>query len=146
MFRPLYKAIFRWVFLKLVLVTLHKHYTDRCGPVVIFVYLFVSDSECIASNGRTIVNWKEYRRKWSWLNLRYSFAIFRELLGKATYDLTRDSRCPYRDSSLASPKHKSETLPLEPFCTVREISVAGYPNWGFVREYMGFLGPSRQIL
>jgi hypothetical protein len=60
------------------------------------------------------MNWNSYGRKWPWPNLKPCPGFCLDGLRKPTNHLNHDSRCPGRDSNLASPEYKPEALPLEP--------------------------------
>lgn len=68
-----------------------------------------------------IMNGRECGRKWSSPNWRYCSGIFLDRLRKTMNSLSQDSRYPDWDSTQTPPEHKSETILIDPVCSVVHV-------------------------
>jgi hypothetical protein len=65
------------------------------------------------------MNWKEFRRKRSWPNLRYCPGIRLNGLKKPTKNLSQDSRSSGQDLSPGPSEYEAVVLTARPRCSVQ---------------------------
>jgi hypothetical protein len=80
-----------------------------------------SSSDFTVSNDMILMNWKGYRRKQSWPNLRYYPGICMLGQRKTTKNVSQDSQSPGQDLNLGSLEYKARMLTTQPQHSIRKI-------------------------